>query len=65
MKETQLKGLAEKRAAAINIKMLSIDKPAQGKPAEAIIARNVKINVKDLVKTDPNEVQPYSRSHIV
>ena len=49
----------EKKAGAISLKMYSVDNQPSYKqhtaPADQIIARSIKINVKDLIKTDPTE----------
>jgi hypothetical protein len=52
MNETADGGHLEKKAGAVNIKMYSVENQPSFKqhtaPAEQIIARSVKINVKDL-----------------
>jgi hypothetical protein len=55
-----------KKAGAVNIKILSMGQASKFiSPAKQIIARNVKINIKNLGETvDPSvEGKPYSEQH--
>lgn len=57
MNETQVAQGQNKVSGAVNIRLLSMDHHKDGfSPAEAFVHRSVKLNVRELSKTDPPEL---------